>query len=232
VKAALLGTTDYHATMRELARDALLRKYILQMTENALELPPVDKRFTQHTDTFIQSILRNNSFINCNPRSLYLFLAWLLSGSDNQYRTYPFADNIKLQLMVAILQLRIALGDNTVDDMLNSVMIQTENEPMQTPYKIVEVAYSALLESDIEFAAYFAVKSTVSYAADVQKNSNSGYPYGFSNDSSSEIKTLNRFRGLIWNYVTLRLKEWAYISDDEALQIARQLLFDILDAGK
>lgn len=172
MKAAILGTDDYHATMQQIAQNALLRRYILQTSEVALELPAVDKRFAKHTDTFVQSILRDKSFINCNPRSPYLFLAWLLIGSDNQYRTHPLVDNIKIQLMVAILQLRIALGDNRADDMLNSVMIQTENEPMQTLRRIVEVAYFAVLENDIdEFEAYFAVKSIVSYVADVQKES-------------------------------------------------------------
>ena len=36
----------------------------------------------------------------------------------------------------------------------------------------------------------------------------------------------------VWEYVYQKLKEWASISDEEALQIARQLLFDILDADK
>jgi hypothetical protein len=260
LKAAILGTENYHATMREIMDSCLhLRVHYLPPRMNPdSSLPPVESYYSAPADRLMQNLVRDwfgnekiyldwrspittvweiglklnrtlatlhspsdNLFDNCNPRSPYLVLAWLLISSDNKYRICQYSDNIPLLKQVAIMHIRIALGDNPpVSEMTDTLMVAFDraNVPQRntlTLYWLVWTATvcAAMIATKIHELSHNAVANDARAVAEYAINANASVG-------------LSRVAARI--AISTKARQWAHISDEEALQIARQLTFDIL----
>lgn len=211
MKAAILGTTDYHTTMQQIAQNALQRMggYIPQKAEIPTSLPPISEDFSGCAVETIQKILDWKLGTDINPRSLYLFLVWVLVGSDNPYHLCKHDEKIPFDKRVATLLIRLALGDELRRDEVRTI----EVSGYTTFLRIEKVKVISLDES-----------FTTTLAEHIIKVINAAYDRLASKHWNGDLFT-------IWSCFTQQMQEWAYISDEEAGLIARQLLFDILDAG-
>jgi hypothetical protein len=119
LKAAVLGTADYHTTMRQIVDDSLRRlvNYVpshMNVDNSYNSLPPVHADYLPQVDLIMQKLAGDNELLDCNPRSPYLMLAWLLIGSDNEYRICQYIDDMCIAKQAAIIHIRIALGGTPV----------------------------------------------------------------------------------------------------------------------
>src|SRR5688572_12972204 len=117
LKAAVLGTADYHTTMRQVADDGLRRRVNYVPQRMALENPvlPVHPGYLESVDPIMQVLIGDDQISHCNQSSPYLVLAWLLLGSDNEYRICQYVDDVRILKQVAITHIRIALGNMLLD---------------------------------------------------------------------------------------------------------------------
>lgn len=97
MKAAILDTEDYHATMREIVDSSLRRRmyYVPQRMESDKPLLSVYPSYLDEVDVIMNDLSNDDWLTNCNPRSPYLLLVWLLIGSDNKYRICQYFDDVQ-----------------------------------------------------------------------------------------------------------------------------------------
>jgi hypothetical protein len=215
MKAAILGTDDYHATMQTAARNALHPQPKIAAIKPFL-LPAVAENYAVCSDVIVRRIADIQRKTNCNPRVPYLFLAWFLLGSDNPYRIGPYiSDDLKYK-QVAILFLRVALGDSPSDPIINTLrkvsLAGADYSPTHISHAVAHAAqilYSAAKGFDADVARHVMQVIFVDYA-------------------HLAIREAME-RTAAWETFKHAMQKWMYISDEEALIIARQLLFDIVD---
>lgn len=109
--------------MRQIATTGLQRMagYIAPvMTVTDSVIASVHENYLERVDPIMQALADDESLVNCNPRAPYLMLAWLLVGSDNPYRSCKYVDNTTIHKQVAIIHIRIALGDTPVEGEINA----------------------------------------------------------------------------------------------------------------
>jgi hypothetical protein len=225
LKAAILGTEDYHATMREIVDTSLRRRinYVPQRmsVDSNCILPPVHADYLPQVDLIMQKLADDNELVNCNPRSAYLMLAWLLMGSDNEYRTCLYVDML-IPKQVAIILIRIALGNTPLSVELKAVAraVDEAKWASQDTYwfawnGVWAVARAATSAADRDRIT-FRVKGIAEFAAAAIAVMESVAK----NDGIAD--------GVVKTTISSKARQWAHISDEEALQIARQLTLDIL----
>src|SRR5688572_31978742 len=96
LKAAVLGTANYHATMREIVDGSLRRRvnFVPQRMASDKPLLSVYPNYLDEVDVIMNDLSNDDWLTNCNPRSPYLLLVWLLIGSDNNYRVCQYFDDV------------------------------------------------------------------------------------------------------------------------------------------
>lgn len=123
MKAAIIGTTEYHKAMRQITANTLQRVagFIAPtMPVREIQIESVHESYLERVDAVMQALADDSDLVNCNPRSPYLMLAWLLVGSDNPYRSCQYVDDTRIHRQVAIIHIRIALGDTPVEGEINA----------------------------------------------------------------------------------------------------------------
>src|SRR5688572_28428522 len=122
MKAALLGTDHYQhdanpqTILREAGINYLQRMagYIPNtMPVNPITLPPANA-FEQSTTDSIMSSLCGQTVTNCNQRVPLLMLAWLLVGSDNEFRVSAYAAQASFVRDLTFMLLRCAIGEHLI----------------------------------------------------------------------------------------------------------------------
>jgi hypothetical protein len=119
---AVLGTEDYHATMRVIARNALQQQagYVAPTMDTVTDgIMPVEAEYLERVDPIMQTLADDETLTGCNPRVPYLMFAWILVGSDNPYRKY--VEDTSIIGRIAIIHLRIALGDAPPDSAIDAL---------------------------------------------------------------------------------------------------------------
>lgn len=229
MKEAIIGTDDYHDTMKQVAQNGMQRMagYKPQIADMSIELPPVGEKFAVCADHMVQHITLDHTLINCNPRCPYLFLAWLLIGSDNIFRNSQYIEDDLLHRQVAILHIRIVLGDV----LLTSEILETMNAASTCARAIAADvrtdSSTTLANAEAARAASRAARAIVSDTPRLSASTvtAAGVTCAYNVDDFAGTLTYVRRK------LSQRMQEWAYISDAKALQIVQQLLFDILDVG-
>jgi hypothetical protein len=209
MKEVLVGTINYHEIMQEVLKRTMQYRagYIPQKMDEPECLPPVAENIAACADTIVQAITDNRTLSHCNPRFPYLFMAWVLVGSDNPDETYMNLKVAESNHHTAAILIRLALGDAVPETEIAAVF--------------PNIHY--MLRDITKVLCKWADRAT------------STCTHSFDGNSIQAIYTALRIvREAVYSAETLqifrqRLTEWAYLSDDETLQIARQLLFDILE---
>jgi hypothetical protein len=122
MKAALLGTDHYQheANPQTILRDTGI-KYLRHMAGYIPKTMPVTPItlphpiiFEQFTTNCIMTSLCGQTVTNCNPRAPLLMMAWLLVGSDNEFRVSAYATQVSFVRDVTFMLLRYALGERLI----------------------------------------------------------------------------------------------------------------------
>jgi hypothetical protein len=229
LKAAILGTEDYHATMRELANSGLRRKLNyapLQMNPDSPHLP-VTPVYVEPPDLIMQILANDGTIADCNRRSIHLVVAWLLVASDNEYRICQYIDNVWIIKLVAILHIRIALGDMPSDSAIDyAVSVTGDNRAAtKTAEDVTSGAWSATWGTA---QVAWAVKAGLIYKGRRSAAGAIGYSIESAAFAHATATASTDAGDVAINATYTKAREWAYINDEEALQIARQLTLDIL----
>jgi hypothetical protein len=173
---------------------------------------PVAENVAACADAIVQRIANDETLVDCNPRSPYLFLTWLLIGDDNFNRVNLNVEIDQLEVDVAILLLRLALGDTVCNSEIRTFI-----------KRIRRFSFDDMKPADV--SAYrgvgFAACSACRYALDGDIAKASHDALRAVHVTVYELDTFLFFRE--------KLLQWEHISDEEAFIIARQLLFDIVD---
>jgi hypothetical protein len=237
MKAAVLGTIDYHTTMQQAAKNALQRQagYIPQVCNSAIEieLPCVHETFTKHADGITQSLAYMENARDCNPRSLYLYLAWLLIGSDNPFRLNRYLENDAFHQRIAFQYFGIALGLVLPTGIYQRSLGFDLRHGRFIAERIAELAYELV---HTHFRHYFGYNNlpgylklrttdirndVVTYTAYFARQYPEDYMEEFSMSSGSA------YRLHITYFLSKQLRRWMYLSDMELLPIFRQLMLDL-----
>jgi hypothetical protein len=217
LKAAILGTSDYHATMREIVDTSLRHRinYVPQRmsVDSNCILPPVHPNYLYEIDLKIQEF-GDEWITNCNPRSPYLLMAWLLIGSDNKYRACQYVDEMNITKHVAIIHIRIALGDMPLSGDLSNAVRISGDMGLKTEKNVIWTAWRAIWAAARAAEDYTHIGAVGSVARET--------------DAAARISGLAENQDVAWDTICNKSREWAHITDEEALQIAHQLTLDIL----
>ena len=170
----------------------------------------------------MQELMGDRLLTDCNPRSPYLVLVWMLIGSDNEYRICQYVDARHLLKQVAIIHIRIVLGD------VPAYSVKKASEAARN------VSHTRVTK-DATWTAWCAtawVADTALWAATIHATD---LIRGAAHSTLFAVKDAEeaaRMSGVAANSaktaISAKARQWAHISDEEALQIARQLMLDIL----
>jgi hypothetical protein len=230
LKAAILGTDNYHATMRQTADSSLRRA--LSYTPPRLNVDSLHNSFplvhaacSQETDKMMQQLGSDSRFTNCNKCSPYLILAWLLIGSDNEYRTCQYLDDLRLPKQIAIIHVRLALGN---------VNVKGEKEVVTQVARASRIALDNWRPKDRHItrvallATWAAARTAQAIVATIRSVNIPGAAGGAAKAAEDAASMSGVVEGVARTAISTKAREWAHISDEEALRIARQLTLDIL----
>ena len=222
IKNAVIGTEAYHETMRQIATDGLQRMagYKVQSLDSlCCYIPPVDSDYLDRVDTIMQTLADDVSLTDCNPRSPFLMLAWLLIGSDNPYASCQYVYDAKLHTRIAIILIRIALGDTPVQSYIQAIKIATVKAAGKAA-----VTWGARASWMASWAARAAARVwIVETAAGIVETIA---------DAVSEATVDAEAKDSALITIASRAKQWSHITDTHVMQIVQQLLFDILNINE
>jgi len=217
MKAALLGTQHYRVTQTE--REILLAAGAAgfrrmagytppQMPVKIPTLSPVANSFAAYADAMMTELC-GEAVPGCIPRVPYLVLAWLLIGSDNEYRVFQYTIEPLIFSQVARQLLWIALGYElslTDKATLGDIITIDSNVPY-----------------DMSVASMAILRSVAMYLVGVYND----FPMAF----RYVLYIVEKMMGvLVKESLQLQAMLWRDIDDDMAWAIARSLMLDILSA--
>jgi hypothetical protein len=212
---AVLGTDDYHATMRVIARNALQQQagYVAPTMDTVTDgIMPVEAEYLERVDPIMQTLADDETLTGCNPRVPYLMFAWILVGSDNPYRKY--VEDTSIIERIAITHLRIALGnapcDSVIDALRDEIWAVGQVAAWAVGQPSLRDAVRATLRDAAWAVGHAAVRASLRDAVRVA------------------IKA--SLRDALRDAVRSKALSLAHITDAQALNIARQLILDILKA--
>jgi hypothetical protein len=208
---AVLGTDDYHATMRALVRNALQQQagYVPQVVSGDDGLLPVEAEYLERVDPIMQTLADDETLTGCNPRSPYLMFAWILVGSDNPYRKY--VEDTSIIERIAITHLRIALGNAPCDSVIDALRDEF--------WAVGQVAAWAVGQPSLRDA----VRATLRDAA---------WAVGHAAVRASLRDAVRAsLRDATWDVARSKALSLAHITDAQALCVARGITLDILKAS-
>lgn len=216
LKAAILGTEDYHVTMREITDSSLHRivNYVPQRMKPDNPVLSVHPDYLERVNEMMTGFSSYTRITNSNPRSPYLVLAWLLVGSDNEHRICQYVDEVRTLKQVAIILIRIALGDTPLFQEINTVAETartTEPESWLARNANFTVWFALVIVAETRGATLVA--ALVKSATEVAK------------DAANKDKLVAQATR---SAISTKAHQWAHIRDEEALQIIRQLTLDVL----
>jgi len=218
MKAALLGT--YHPSITETERQILLTavKKALQrqagyIPKHIAETPPLPS-MTENlalSAAAMMSAICEADISDCNPRAPYLFLAWLLAGSDHLYwlRTRYRTDK-RLMYHVAEQLILTAVGDGSTSDKLTRADARLLNN--DSPARAAAVWASR--------AVIHAAKGTQELAAHAARQA--------TREPLKMMFTWSR-RDSAWVALQKRAMTWCGLDDLSAGRIAQTLMLDIFE---
>jgi hypothetical protein len=242
VKAAIIGTQDYHEVMRCAAEAVLFRRagYTAQVTQDTtIELNPVLRLFERYSvhlmryfvdnvtpygiDTirFDRGILDKNSPYSFNSRMPYLVIAWILIGADNPYRCNQYVKDETIMWRVAQLFVAIALGHDRWGRFTEQDAIETE------AFTFREYNYSALLAYDTAIHAariiYYCPMSKGLNAAEsiIPKAASAAY-YAFGQGHGDAAESA----------IKKQIQNWQHIPDEAVVSFAHEVVMHSLAAKK
>lgn len=227
LKAAVVGTEDYHSIMRQIAVNTIQHKagYTPQTAARATPIPSVEKNFAACADALVQAITRNQAHNHCNRRSPYLWLVWLLVGSDNPYRTAQYVDDDTLLRQITMILIRIALGDVLTSSIILELIadVDAARFTRATLVRAIEVDF---VTRDVIYALARAVDANADRcAACVVETLDDAVVMAVGdvafNRRESRVAAIRKT-------LVQKMEDWAHIKDGQALQTARQLFWDAL----
>jgi hypothetical protein len=220
MKAAILGTAQVgklgeETTILHNAGLTTLQQmagYVAQtMPVKPLILPPVTAHDQQTADAIMSGLCRR-AVHNCNLRVPYLMLAWLLVGSDNEFRVAGYAAKDSYLRLVTLRLLRFAVGEHFTAAQLQPIVDRAwlikENREEDIWLNWADETIAWII---------WAIHSTGEEAVKAVE---------------AAIWSATHF-AMIHAPVLIekQAKDWCYIEDDDAWLIIQWLLLDVLNAG-
>jgi hypothetical protein len=207
----------------------------LRMNPNSQRslLPPVHADYLERVDLIMQDLGEDEGLANCNPRSPYLLLAWLLVGWDNEYRTCQYLDEMRITKQVVSIHIRIALGDTPLHDGIWDIVgVVRDIRANRTARDVTWIAWSATWSVARAALTTWAGNWSISSAALTRQTSwVAGGTAGAAKAAAKAAEDAAMTFGVVDDAarvaISTKARQWAHISDEEALQIARQLTLDI-----
>jgi len=219
MKAALLGTDHYqHDTnpqtiLREAGINYLQRMagYIPNtMPVNPITLPPANG-FSQYTTDTIMSNLSGQTVTNCNQRVPLLLLAWLLVGSDNEFRVSSYAAQANIVRDVAFMLLRCAMGEHLI---------------LSTYYHVISGHLLRIEQESASNTWHIWADETIAWIFEALGNKNHAVKA-----VESVVWSATRFAIIHANMlIQKQVQEWCHIDDEDAMLIIQWLLLDALNS--
>jgi hypothetical protein len=247
VKAAIIGTQDYHGVMRCAAEVALFRGagYTAQVTQDTtIELNPVGTFFerlaeklfqgltTKHKTPYKKGIITIIDYGGgspakapyiASPRMPYLLIAWILVGADNPYRCNQYFDDDAILWHIARLFVVLALGYNKCGALTQADLNEIENHILN----LQSDNHAALLAYDTAIYAarilYHCLNREGLIAAEsiIPKAASAAY-YAFGQGHGDAAESA----------IKKQIQKWQHIPDEAVVSFAHEVVMHSLAAKK
>jgi hypothetical protein len=217
MKAAILGTQsmpeqDERALLRSVGIAALqqMAGYVpAQIPPQTLRLFPVE---APYRDCALRLMVQlcDQPIEDCNPRVPYLFLAWLLVGSDNDYRATQYVMNDQIVRRIAAAFISMACGEAPTLEKLEQIRKATVGISSSATIKAARLAVDIAAGQKVEADR---ITATVAVTA--------------ANRIFHSQTHLSRHPHVIIEGLQQRAAAWCTISDNEIIDILYSMVWDI-----
>jgi hypothetical protein len=217
MKAAILGTQslpaqDERALLRSagIAAFRQMAGYIpSQIPSQTIRLFPLESPYRECALRLMVQLCSQPLEV-CNPRIPYLFLAWLLVGSDNHYRATQYVSDDRIVRRVAAAFISIACGEAPSIEKLEQIRKDAVGVASSATLKAarlaVDIAAGHKVEAD-RIAATIAVTA--------------------SNRIYHSQTHLSRYSHEIVEWLQERAYAWSTITDNEVIDILYGMVWDV-----
>jgi hypothetical protein len=180
-----------------------------QIPIQRLKLPRVEKPYL---DCAVRLMVQmcEKPIEYCNPRVPYLFLAWLLVSSDNEYRATQYVNEGSMVRCVAAALISIACGEAPPVAKLEQIRKSASSVASSATWKAARLAVDSATHQKVEADR---VLSAVAWTASNRMFHRRGAP-------------LRQPQAII-RWLQQRAHEWCYISDSQVIAILYEMVWDI-----